>query len=144
MWMNYMALDLYVCWCHSPPQKGLVHLALSKSRWTVSMGHSTISTHVAAIKCIADVNFVYYKNNALVHGVYNTCQMLQRETHELMSSGQWPPTYQSWIHWLRDLGSLIAAWVWVVLQQHWRNHIGTGKTLIQHLSEKYKTPMFAR
>ena len=32
-----------------------------------------------------------------------------------------PPNSPSWMHWLQDLGSHTAAWVWVVSQKDWRN-----------------------
>jgi len=40
-----------------------------------------------------------------------------------------PPTALSWTHWLQDLGSHIAAWVWVVSQKDWRNQAQTGALL---------------
>jgi len=30
------------------------------------------------------------------------------------------PTAPSWTHWLQDLGSPTAAWVWVVSQKDWK------------------------
>jgi len=41
----------------------------------------------------------------------------------------------SWTHWLQDLGSHTAVWVWVVNQKDWRNQ-AAGNTLIQHSREK--------
>jgi len=48
---------------------------------------------------------------------YNTVQLLKRS--QLRLSWTMPPTAPSWTHWLHDLQSHTAAWVWVVSQKHW-------------------------
>ena len=43
-----------------------------------------------------------------------------------------PPTAPSWTHWLHDLGSHRAAWVWVVSQKDLRNRGGTSWIMAMH------------
>jgi len=43
-----------------------------------------------------------------------------------------PRKAPSWTHWLQDLGSHTAAWVWVVSQKDWRNQAATGWVLEMH------------
>jgi len=64
------------------------------------------------------------ENSALVHRACNTVQLLQRSRFRL--SGTMPPTPPRWMHWLQDLGSHTAAWVWVVSQKDWKNQAATG------------------
>jgi len=42
------------------------------------------------------------------------------------------PTVTSWTHWLQDLGSHTAAWLWAVSQKDWRNQGATGWILAMH------------
>jgi len=59
------------------------------------------------------------EDSALVHCAFNAVQLLQ--SSRLPFSCTMPPTAPSWTHWLQDLGSHTAAWVWVVSQKDWRN-----------------------
>jgi len=43
-----------------------------------------------------------------------------------------PPTTPSWMHWLQEVGSYTAAWVWVRSQKDWRNQAVTGWILAVH------------
>jgi len=43
-----------------------------------------------------------------------------------------PLAARSWTHWLQDLRSLTAAWVWVVSQKDWRNQGTTSWILAMH------------
>jgi len=43
-----------------------------------------------------------------------------------------PPNSRSWMHWLQDLGSHAAAWLWVASQKDWRNQAATGWILAMH------------
>jgi len=43
-----------------------------------------------------------------------------------------PPKAPCWTHWLQNLGSHTAAWVWVVSQKDWRNQPATGWILSMH------------
>jgi len=71
--------------------------------------------------------------STLVHCACNTVQLLQRS--QLPFSWTMPPNSPSWTHWLQDIGSHAAAWVWVVSQKYWRNQAATGWSLAIH-SEK--------
>jgi len=43
-----------------------------------------------------------------------------------------PPNSPSWTHWLQDLESHTAAWVWVMSQKDWRNQREIGWILAMH------------
>ena len=47
-------------------------------------------------------------------------------TLDFLSPEPFPPTAPSWAHWLQDLGSHTAVWVWVVIQKDWRNQGATN------------------
>jgi len=76
--------------------------------------------------------FFFQEHSALVHMHYacNTVQLLRRS--RLPFSWTMPPTAPSSAHWLQDLGSHTAAWVWVVSQKDWRNQGATGWILAMH------------
>jgi len=60
------------------------------------------------------------EDSALVHCACNTVQLMQR--YRLLFTWNMPPNSPySAVHWLQDLGSHTAAWVWVVSQKHCRN-----------------------
>jgi len=75
------------------------------------------------------------EDSTLVHCAGNTVQFLQRCQLRL----SWTPTAPSWTHWLQDLGSHTAAWVWVVkskrLKKSSSDWLNSGNPLIQRLSE---------
>jgi len=49
------------------------------------------------------------------------------------------PTAPSWTHWLQDLESHTAAWLWVVSQKDWRNQAVTCWILAMHQYSEWKT-----
>jgi len=85
-----------------------------------------------AIKHITDDIFSFRKTAPLVHMdcACNTVQLLRLS--RLSFSWTMPPTAQSWTHWLQDLGSHTAVWVWFVGQTDWRNQGATGWILAMH------------
>jgi len=42
------------------------------------------------------------------------------------------PNSLSWTHWIQNLGSHRAAWVWIVSQKDWRNQGATGWIVAMH------------
>ena len=112
----------------------------------VLMGYLTISTNVRCYQTHQRCNFSFRKTahwcTCIVHATQSNCC-----GSRLHSSWTMPPTSLSWTHWLQDLGSHTAAWVWVVSQKDWRNQGATrwilhGNALIQHLSEKIRLSCF--
>jgi len=65
-----------------------------------------------------------------MHCACNTVQLLWRS--RVPFSWTMPPTAPSWAHWLQDLGSHTAAWVWVVSRKDWRRQGGTSWILAMH------------
>jgi len=59
-------------------------------------------------------------DSALVHAACNTVQLLQRYQLSFHLNHA-PNSLYSWMHWLQDLWSYTAAWIWVVSQKDWRN-----------------------
>ena len=47
-------------------------------------------------------------------------------TNNVTNLNHAPNSLYSWMHWLQDLGSHTAAWIWVVSQKDWRNQASTG------------------
>ena len=57
---------------------------------------------------------------------------MQRSPTAAALSTSCSPTVPSWTHWLQDLGSHTAAWIWVASQKDWRNQGATGWILATH------------
>jgi len=70
------------------------------------------------------------EDSAPVHCACIMVQLLER--CRLPFSWTMPPKAPSWTHWLWDLGSHAAAWVWLMSQKHWRNQAATGWILAMH------------
>jgi len=74
------------------------------------------------------------EDSPLVHCACNKVQLLQR--YRLPFSWTMPPTVPSWTHWLQDLRSHTATWVWgreskrLKKSSSWLN---SGNAVIQHL-----------
>jgi len=65
---------------------------------------------------------------SIVHSTQsNVCSAL-----DFLSPEPCPTKAPSWMHWLQDLGSHTASWVWVVSQKDWRNQATTGRILAMH------------
>jgi len=54
-----------------------------------------------------------------------------------------PNTPYSWTHWLQDLGSHTAAWVWVLSQKDWRNQ-AAGSIQAMHITQHWGKMQFSR
>ena len=82
---------------------------------------------------ISQMTFFFQEDSTLVHMhcACNTVQLLRlsRPTSFLLNHA---PNSPSWMHWLQDLGSHTAAWVWVMSQKDWRNQGTTGWILAMH------------
>jgi len=85
-----------------------------------------------AIKHITDGIFSFRKT---AH--WCTCIVCATQSNccgslDFLSPEPCPTTAPSWAHWLQDLGSHTAAWVWVVSQNDWTNQGATGWILAMH------------
>ena len=105
--------------------------SLSSLEWKL-MGYRTISTNVRRYQTHHRWNFSFRKTahccKCIVHATQsNFCGAL-----DFLSPEPCPPTASSSAHWLQDLGSHTAAWVWVVSQKDWKNQGGTSWILEMH------------
>ena len=107
-------------------------LNLEWKSMTVLMGYLTISANVRRYQTHHRWHFFLREDRALthMHCACNTVQLLRRS--RLRFSWTMSPTAPSWTHWLQDLGSHTAAWVWVVNQKDWRNQGTTSWILAMH------------
>jgi len=100
---------------------------------------------LAAYQTHHKCHFFFQEDSALVH-LHCACSTVQLLWHSRLPFSRTVPTSPtalSWTHWLQDLGSYTAAWLWVVSQKDWRNWGVTGWiALIQHLSEKMQFSCF--
>ena len=103
----------------------------SSLEWKLMGSINGISYYLSNVRCYQTHyrwHFVFQGDSALVHMqcACNTVQLLRRS--QLPFSCTTPPNSPSWAHWLQDLGSHTAAWVWVVSQKYWRNQ---GRTIVE-------------
>ena len=125
--------------------------AWNESQWTVLMGYLAISINIWHYQTHHRWQFFSFRNtvhwrtlcaNALsfwkkknvicdvrtLHATQsNCCGAL-----DFLSNEPCSPTVPSWTHWLQDLGSHTAAWIWVASQKDWRNQGATGWILATH------------
>jgi len=108
----------------------------SSQEWKLMDSINGISYYLNKCQTLSNTShmtfFLFQEDSALVHMhcACNTGQLLRRS--RLIFSWTMPPTAPSWTHWLQDLGSHTAAWVWVVSQKDWRNQGGTSWILAMH------------
>jgi len=120
--------------------------AWSESQWTVLMGYRTVSTNVRRYQTHHRWHFCSFRKTVhwctcIVHATHPTAVALS--TSILLDCVS--PTTPSWTHWLQDLRSHTAAWVWAVSQKDWRNQGATGWILTMHwYSIRVKKMRFSR
>jgi len=96
------------------------------------MGYLTISTNVRRNQHITDDIFSFTKTAYWCTCIVHTTQSNCCGALNFLSPEPYPPTAWSWMHWLQDLGSHTAVWVWVVSQKDWRNQGITSWILAMH------------
>jgi len=86
------------------------------------MGYLAISTNVRRYQTHHTWHFFCFQEDiALVHCACNSPTAAAISTSFLLNHAPTLLIVPSWTHWLQDLGSHTAAWVWVVSQKDWRN-----------------------
>jgi len=84
---------------------------------------------------ISQMTFFFFQEDSAsvhMHCACNTVQLLQCSRLPFSWITGMLPTVPSSAHWLQDLGSYTAPWVWVVSQKDWRNQEATGWILAMH------------
>jgi len=106
--------------------------AWHESQWIVLMGYLTVSTNVRRYQ--THHRWHFFLSGRQRTGAHALC--VQHSPTAVALSNFFllnhVPNISSWTHWLQDLGSHIAAWVWVVSQKDWRSQGVTGWILAMH------------
>jgi len=104
--------------------------AWGESSRTVLMGYLTISTNVRRYQTHHRWHFFLSGRQPIV--AHALCMQHSPTAAALLTSFLVNHAPNSPEHWLQDLGSHAAAWVWVMSQKDWRNQGATGWILTMH------------
>ena len=97
------------------------------------MGYLTISTNVRRYQ--TNHRWHLFLSGRQLIGAHALCVQHSPTAAVLSTSfllNHAPPNSPSWTHWLQDLESHTAAWVWVMSQKDWRNQREIGWILAMH------------